>query len=489
MKKHRVMRSALVVILSAILLALIGCAKKDKGKIPITTTAESAREYYLQGRDLFERLQVQESRQFFEKAVAEDPSFAMGYLFLSFAQPTNKGFFENLDKAVALVDNASEGERLWILGAEAGTNAFAMKQRELYQKLVELYPNDERAHNLLGTNYFGQQEYALAIEPYKKATEIAPDFSPPYNQLGYAYRFLENYADAEKAFQKYIELIPDDPNPYDSYAELLLKMGRYDESIENYRNALEYNPNFVASHIGIATNLNYKGQHEEARKQLQKLYDIARNDGERRAAHFAMTVSYVDQGNMDKALKEQEKQYALAEKIKDATAMAGDLVTMGDILREMGKYDQALEKYEKALEIVEASDRTEEVKDNFRRGFLYNSAHIALKKGDFGTAKAKAEEFRKRVEAIDNPFQIRLAHQLMGMIALEEKEYDKALSELQQANQQNPYNFYRMALAYRGKGDQEKAKELFLKAANFNQLNSLAQAYIRTKAQQLANSM
>ena len=39
-----------------------------------------------------------------------------------------------------------------------------------------------------------------------------------------------NYADAEKAFQKYIELIPKDPNPYDSYAELLLKMGRFDDS-------------------------------------------------------------------------------------------------------------------------------------------------------------------------------------------------------------------------------------------------------------------
>ncbi|KPL19372.1 MAG: hypothetical protein AMJ92_03570 [candidate division Zixibacteria bacterium SM23_81] len=489
MKKHHLTRSALVVILSAILVVAIGCAKKDEGKIPITTTSESAREYYLQGRDLFERLQAQESRQYFEKAVAEDPNFAMGYLFLSFAQPTNKGFFENLDKAVALVDNASEGERLWILGVEAGTNAFAMKQRELYQQLVELYPNDERAHNLLGTNYFGQQEYASAIEVYNKATEIAPNFSPPYNQLGYAHRFLENYAEAEKAFQKYIELIPDDPNPYDSYAELLLKMGRYDESIENYRNALEYNPNFVASHIGIATNLNYKGQHGEARKQLQKLYDIARNDGERRAAHFAMTVSYVDQGDMDKALKEQEKQYALAEKINDATAMAGDLVTMGDILREMGKYDQALEKHEKAVEIVEASDRSEEVKDNFRRGFLYNSARVAFKKGDFATAKAQAEEYRQRVEAIKNPFQIRLAHQLAGMIALEEKEYNTALSELQQANQQNPYNFYRIALAYRGKGDKEKAKEFSLKAANFNQLNSLAQAYIRTKAQRLADEM
>ena len=107
MKTHHLMRSVLVISLGAFLLVIIGCAKTKVEKIPITTTSESAREFYLQGRDLFERLQAQESRQYFEKAVAEDPNFAMGYLFLSFAQHTNKGFFENLEKAVELVENAS----------------------------------------------------------------------------------------------------------------------------------------------------------------------------------------------------------------------------------------------------------------------------------------------------------------------------------------------------------------------------------------------
>ena len=50
---------------------------------------------------------------------------------------------------------------------------------------------------------------------------------------------------AEAAFKKYIELIPNDPNPYDSYAELLLKMGKFDDSIAQYRKALAIDPNFV----------------------------------------------------------------------------------------------------------------------------------------------------------------------------------------------------------------------------------------------------
>lgn len=490
MKRHSATSWALMLSVSILLLMVIGCAApKEDGKIPITTKSEKAREHYLQGRDLWEKLRFQESIQFFEKAIAEDTDFAMAYLNLSFVTPSAKGFWENLGKARELVDKASQGERLWILGVEAGAHAFAMKQRELYRELVGAYPQDERAHNLLGNHYFGQEDYELAIREYHKATGINPDFSQPYNQLGYSHRFMENFEEAEEAFRKYIELIPDDPNPYDSYAELLMKMGRYDESIEQYKKALTSDPNFVPSHIGIATNLNFKGNYEEAREQLRVLYDMARNDGERRAAHFAISVSYVDEGNCDAALEERDKAYALAEKINDAAAMGGDLIVMGNILLEAERIDEAQAKYEEAVEVPEASDLSEEVKDNFRRGYFFNAARAALKKGDLETAKAQADEYRQQVEAVRNPFQIKLSHQVAGMIALEEKEYDKALEELQKASLQNPYNWFRMTLAFQGKGDMEKAKELCEKAANWNALNSLNYAFMRHKAEQMLESM
>ncbi len=490
MKKPNLMVCAMLLSVGAILLMAIGCgAPEQDGKMPITTKSEKAREDYLQGRDLQEKLRGQDARPFFERAIAEDPDFALAYLNLSFVVPSVKEFFANLDKAKALADKVSEGERWWILGVEAGVNAYPMEQRDLYQKLVEAYPNDERAHNLLGNNYFGQQDWELAIEQYQKATRINPDFSQPYNQMGYAYRFLERYPEAEEAFKKYIQLIPDDPNPYDSYAELLMKMGKYDASIESYQKALEQDPNFVASHIGIATNLNLKGQHGKAREQLQKLMDVARNDGERRAALFAMSVSYVDEKNFDAGLEEQEKAYALAEKINDAASMGGDLVAMGNILLEGERLDEAQAKYDKAVEIVEASNLSEAVKDNTRRLYLYNSARVALAKGDLETAEHRAQEFHQEVKAINNPFQIRLAHELAAQIALEEKEYDKALEELQQANRQNPYNFYRMALAYQGKGDKSEAKEQLKVAVNFNALNNLNYAFIRQKAKQMLDSM
>ena len=231
MKRHILQEYARVFTTFALLLAWVGCATPKDDKIPITTSSDEAKTHYLQGRSLSEKLLGQDARQYFEQAVAKDPNFATAHLSLALVQPTPKGFFESLNKAVAAADKVSEGERWRILGFEAGVNAKPLKAREYYQQLVQAYPKDERAHFILGNNFNGQQEYAQAVEHYKKAIEVARDFSPAYNSLGYAQRSLENYTEAEEAFKKYTELIPNDPNPHDSYAELLMKMGRHDESI------------------------------------------------------------------------------------------------------------------------------------------------------------------------------------------------------------------------------------------------------------------
>jgi tetratricopeptide (TPR) repeat protein len=458
----------------------------DSGKLPITTSSEEAKREFLQGRDLAERLLAHDSIQHFDKALSLDPNFAAAELGRANSSPTAKEFFEHLNKAVSLSGKASEGEKLLILANQAGANGDVAKQKEYLDKLVAAHPNDERVQFNVGGYYFGQQDFTQAIEHYRKATELAPTYSPAYNILGYAYRQNGDYANAEQAFKKYIELIPTDPNPYDSYGELLLKMGKFDDSVAQYRKALSIDANFVASHNGIAADLMYEGKPDEAATELQIITDRARSDGDRRTALFAQTVVDVDAGKMDKALADMDKQYALGEKINDVAAMAGDLQTRGVILVEMGKYDEAKEQFERALKMTQDSTLSQEIKDNAKLFHHYNLTTIALGKKDTTTAKAESEEFRKGAEASKNPAQVRQAHELAGMIALAEKDYDKAIAELQQASQQNPQNLYRLCQAYQGKGDGGKAKEFCAKAAGFNSLPQLNYAFIRTKAQKMA---
>ena len=489
----------LALLLASAIFAFSGCSNTEAGKpiaagsketattgkIPVTSASEEARKEFVQGRDLQEKLLIQDSIAHFDKAIALDPNFAIAELNRANVSPTGKEFFDHLKKAVSLADKASNGERLLILATEAGANGNVPKQKELLDQLVAAYPNDERAHFNLGGYYFGQQDYPKAIEHYKKATELSPTYSTAFNILGYAYRQNENYADAEQAFKKYIELIPKDPNPYDSYAELLLKMGRFDESIAQYRKALEIDPNFINAHQGIAAAQLYSGKPDDAAAELQKITDKARSDAERRTALFALTVVDIDNGKLDKALQDVDKQYALGEKTNDIPGMTGDLQLKGNILLEAGKFDEAKSHFERGLKMTEASGLSQEIKDNARLFHHFNLARVALGKKDLATAKTETEAFRKGAESSKNPFQIKQAHSLAGMIALEEKDYDKAIAELQQANAQNPYDLYRMCLAYGGKGDNAKAKEACTKAANFNSLPQLNLAFIRAKASKM----
>ena len=204
----------------------------DEEKIPVTTVSQEAKKEFLLGQELSDNLQATKSIAHFDKAIALDPSFASAYLNRANNSFTTKEFFDNLKEAVNHKESVSEGERLLILATDAAANANFTIQKECLEKAVALYPNDERAHFTLGAYYFGQQEYKEAIDQYEKSIHLSDRFAPAYNILGYAYRQIEKYPQAEKVFKKYTELVPNDANPYDSYAELLLKMGRFNESCQ-----------------------------------------------------------------------------------------------------------------------------------------------------------------------------------------------------------------------------------------------------------------
>jgi tetratricopeptide (TPR) repeat protein len=461
-------------------------ASSDGGKIPITTKSEEARKEYLQGRDLSERLLGQESLQHFDQAIALDPDFASAEMARANNSPTPNEFLDHQKKALSLADKVSQGEKLMILANEAGNNGNVVKQKEYLEQLVAAYPNDERAHYTLGNYYFGQQESAPALEEFKKATQLAPDYSPPYNILGYAYRQQADYADAEQAFKKYIELIPNDPNPYDSYAELLLKMGRFDDSIAQYHKALAIDPHFAASHFGISADLMYQGKTGGAAAELQKMADQARNDGELRTAYFGLVVVAADSGKLDKALQGMDTEYAVAEKKNDVPSMAADLQAKGNIAAEMQKYDLAAEQFERSLQMIQASGLSQEIKDNATLVHHFNMAALSIGRKDYTAAKGHTEEFRQGAEASKNSFRVKQAHELAGRIALAEKDYDKAIAELEQANQQDPRNLYRLGQAYQGKGENTKAHEFYAHAAGFNSLPQLNYAFVRVKAQKMA---
>jgi tetratricopeptide (TPR) repeat protein len=456
----------------------------SQDKVPITTASDEARQLYLQGRDLFEKLRATDAHARFEAAIAKDKDFALGYVGLANTAPSTKDFFAALDRAVALAPKATEPERLIIQGLQAGATGRPNDQKELYIKLVKAYPKDERAQNLLAGFYFGQQDWAKAIDGYTKAIAINPAFSSPYNLLGYAYRSVEKYADAEKTFKKYIELIPDDPNPYDSYAELLMKVGRFDEAIKNYEKALAIDGNFVSAYVGIANNHMFSGRGEDARKALARLTRVARNDGERRQAIAWSAASYIHESAWDKAIAEIDKMIAISDAANDFGQKANDFNFKANVLLEADRADDAAAAFKSQLEASAKANQPDAVKETIKRNALFNEGRVALARRDLATARARAQDYEKQVAVKQIAFEVRQQHELAGMIALADAKPKVAAAELAKANQQDPRVLYHLAVAQSAAGDAAKARATAKKAFEFNGL-SFNYGYVRAKAKGL----
>jgi len=437
-----------------------GCTGVHEDDIPITTTSEQAREYFRLGRDLNEKLRTFEAGHYFKKAIALDSNFALAYLYLASDEPTRDIRLQLLDKAASLGENASESERVMILGWRARYTDNWRESQKYYLRLIALHPNSKRALHLLSNHYLFVHEYEQAITQYEKAIAIDPNYAPPYNGLGYAYFYLGRYGKAE----------------------LMLRMGRFAEALGYYQTALRKNPNLITAYLGMASAYNYLGQYDEARLQLATLYDRARTAEYQRRAYIAQAVSYADEGDMNSALACLQKSYTLAAEAKDVLAMAGDLDWMGHILLAAGDSKAALGKYEQAAELVDQSSLARIFKEAAVQTFQYNATRVAISRGQLQTAKEYAEKYHASAAQADDPLRTIQYHDLAALIALAEQNYHTALAELRQADVLDPYNLQRQAQAYRGIGNQRKAAELEQEAAVFYSNNNLNHALIRGTA-------
>jgi tetratricopeptide (TPR) repeat protein len=481
-------KSAAALLLAVLTITLIACTSKpvDDGKVAITTKSDKARELFVQARGLVERLRITESLPLLEQALSLDSNFTQAHLLMTQAAPSAAVFFSSLDNARRSAAVATEPERLMVQVTHAGVNGNTAEQEGVLKKLLTLRPQDERVQMLMGNFYFGQQHWPEAIATYQKAVAIDSNFSPVYNQLGYCYRFAGRNDDAEVAFKKYIQLIPDDPNPYDSYAELLMKLGRYEESIAQYEKALKVQLTFQPSYFGIASNLNFLGRHQEARDRMQQFYGIAENDGQRRAAYAGMAISAVDEGNFDVALESLQKMTDIAVAAGDYAAQSGDVNLLGNVYLEMGRYEDALKKFKETVDLqAKAKNNSAELNDQARLNYQFDAGRVAAWTGDLVQAKQLQSAYLTRAEASQNSFQIWQAHQLAGIIAMKEQRWNDAISELNKSNPQNPFNLWLISEAYRSMGDEPHAQEYASKATNYNLVNSLLQSMARRRVANL----
>jgi tetratricopeptide (TPR) repeat protein len=448
-------------------------------QLSVTTASPEALALYQKALDYVENVESESARPLLDQAIQKDPGFAMAYALRAVAGGGFDVARQNRDTALSLADKVSPGERHWIMAAQAQADGDVPTMKQHLAELVKLHPNDQHVAYFAG-NASRLVDDTEALTYFKRATTIDPKFAAPYNQIGYIQLRKGDFAGAEQALKQYIANRPGSANPYDSYAELLLRMGRYDESIAQYEKALTKSPAFAGSLMGIGHNNVFKGDYAKARASYKRLYDTG-NAPDKASSLYWTAVSFVHEGKPAEALQafDQQREFAIGEKLTP-TAMNAHL-DQAWLLSESGKASEARAHIDKVEAMIDGAPFTDRAKANWHRQVLLAKALTAAQAKDFATAGSTME----RVKATMTPDLPTAATEnyesAMGVIDVLQGKYDAALPHLKRADPEDPYAMFYQAEAMRLKGDAAGAAKMYKKVATSNQ-NGLGYALVRARA-------
>jgi len=372
--------------------------------IDLTTNSMEAYNYFLRGRDDYEKFFYLDAQKFLKKAVELDPTFAVAYLCLAEANHNlldHKARDEAFGIAKKYSQKATEKERLYIEAAYASTiERDPPKRFRLLSELAKKYPEEKYAHSELGSYYEGQGQYREAIEELNKAIGLDPNFGFAINQLAYDYAQIGHMEKAIEYFERYASVNPGLPNPIDSIAESYLRMGKLDEAIAKYKEALAIKPDFYSSCIGLAYSFALKENYEEAINWIDQFIERAPTPSAKWEGYWLKAYFDYFLGRWDRSLAEYLALKKQAEKAEFAYGSATiDWIT-GYIYSDHRDFELALKASQAWRDFNfkrNPSARTFfAAQDGFQRG------RADLGQGRIEAAKATLKEIESLLPAVDS---------------------------------------------------------------------------------------
>lgn len=251
-------------------------------------------------------------------------------------------------------------------------------------------------------------------------------------------------------------------------------------------------PHFTSSQRKIGSNLVFMGKYDEGREAYRKAMEMGTTPAVKLTPMQMIAYSYLHEGKYQEALAETDKALEMAAEAGLPEMQGGIHAIQCRIYTETGSLDKAEQSLAECMKVVKGSDLSAAIKEDFAKGTLFEEARIAAKRKDYDQAMAKAEEYKANIEAGKDPKEIEEHHALVGYIYFEKGNYAKAIEHLKQADQENPYTLYVLAVAESQAGNKAEAAELYNKVADLNWVltsgfpqisqNSLNYAFVRSKA-------
>lgn len=238
-------------IVAALKVKLLG--KEKDAILKRYTDNVEAYQLYLKGRYYWWKTDPEEyrkSRDFFERAVAADPSYALSYAGISSyfgygsawgMVPPDIGWVkacEANDRSLAL-DNTL---------AEVHTNTGGINmvyRRDLnaaeqnIKRSIELNPGFQEAHYIYSSYLAIRGRFDEAIAEAQEALDLDPFSLRLNHHLGHTYYLARRYDDAITQYHQAIELDANNPQLHESLGDAYEQKGKYNEAITEWQIAMK----------------------------------------------------------------------------------------------------------------------------------------------------------------------------------------------------------------------------------------------------------
>ncbi len=468
----------------------------NDGGIPLSTSDEAAIALYSKVRSLADGGDFIEANQAARKLTEQHPDFVGSWIMLGNTALSGEQFVKATRKAGELAASGTEGEQLWAAINMSFVTNDTEEGLKLGKQLVDTYPDAPRAWIVYSGLLGNQNKHGEARAAGEKAVELAPGEAIGYNVLGFSYLYNEpkDFAKSEKYFKKAIELDSGEDNNWVNVGDVHRAMGDLEASRADYSKALELDAENEVAAVKRGHVNSFLGNYDEARAD----YDVGIAAGqEGNKSTLANYRAFVNlhagdhQAAVDELKRELERLDTLDMPADQKIGARNFLLTnISDICFHSNMHDDAavaVESLSASLAEAGANSGDDDFVRQQKATAIFWQGKLAARQGDQETATAKAEEFAALLADDDNPRKLERYHELLGLAALIQEDYDLAIEHYRQSNLSTSpgagdvKNIFMLAIALEGAGQTEEAAKLRAKVANWN-FNSAWFAMLRKDA-------
>ena len=282
------------------------------------TTDPEAYQLYLKGLYHWNKRTAEAIRtsiDYFNQAIAKDPSYAQAYAGMALAYVLLPQYSagkpqEAMPKANAAARRALElDDTLAEAHTALGQSLFAFERKipesdREFQRAIELNPNYATAHQwYAGGNLVASGRFDQAITEGKRAVELDPLSLIANVELGFIYGYARQNDHAIAQLKKIVEM---DPNWYLAHmvlCETYSYEGQFAEAIAECEKAraLDDDPAVLAY---LARSYAQSGKKEEAMKLVAQMHELAK---QRYVPAYGFGLAYAALGDKDQAFQWLER--------------------------------------------------------------------------------------------------------------------------------------------------------------------------------------